>query len=339
MTSGQPAVSVLMPVYDAEPFLVDAIMSVRAQTLSDWELIAVNDGSLDKSGEMLDSLACEDSRIHVIHQKNLGIHAALNRGLEECRGELVARMDADDISLPARLERQAAFLESHPGIGAVGSWIETFGVNSAVIAYSSDPEENRLSLFLGNVPVAHPSAMIRRRVLQHHGIRYDSRFVEDQGLWASISRVAAISNVPEVLLRYRTHPLQLSHGRRWVATGEFLDLLRRALEQQLQWMGVACSAEELCLHTEVLFGERLDSSTDLEAVEAWLGKLVDANRVTRSYSRVSFDCALLHVWKRTCRRVLGIGPRASIRFLRSPLRGRCAVSRVTVCREAWRMLR
>jgi glycosyltransferase involved in cell wall biosynthesis len=112
-----PRVSVIMPTYDAMPFLVDAVNSILQQTFNDFELLIVNDGSTDGSREYLDSL--QDSRVRVIHQENLGLVDALNRLLDEARGEYIARLDSDDISEPKRLEAQVQFLSKNPEADAV----------------------------------------------------------------------------------------------------------------------------------------------------------------------------------------------------------------------------
>src|ERR1700722_2036753 len=118
-----PRLSVLMPVFNGGRFLAAAVESILKQSLRDFELIAIDDGSTDQSASLLSQLAGSDDRIRVIRQANAGIVTALNRALELARGEYIARMDADDAALPSRLARQAAFLDGHPDVAVVGSAI------------------------------------------------------------------------------------------------------------------------------------------------------------------------------------------------------------------------
>src|SRR5262245_14197402 len=118
-TETTPAISVLMPIYNAGRFLPAAVESVLAQTFADFELIAIDDGSRDGSSEVLAQLAARDPRIRVFAQENRGIVATLNRALELARAPLVARMDADDLSRPDRFAKQIAFLRQHPEVAAV----------------------------------------------------------------------------------------------------------------------------------------------------------------------------------------------------------------------------
>src|SRR5262245_247849 len=124
MSSSSPKVSVVLSVYNNADTVVVAVESIQRQTLMDWEFIVVNDGSNDESPRILDELAAADSRIQVIHQENTGLTRALIRGCSEARGEYIARLDADDVSLPERLAEQAALLDSDSRIGFVSCWTE-----------------------------------------------------------------------------------------------------------------------------------------------------------------------------------------------------------------------
>jgi len=115
-------VSVVMPVYNGEKWLAYAIDSILHQSLADFELIAVDDGSTDGSRKLLDDAARRDSRIRTADQPHLGVAAALNRGIALARSQVIARMDADDLSHPDRLQKQLAFLDKHPRVAALGSW-------------------------------------------------------------------------------------------------------------------------------------------------------------------------------------------------------------------------
>ena len=159
-----PKVSVLMPVYNAAPFLGEAIETVLTQTFGDFEFIIVDDGSTDGSSDLVHSYAGQDARIHPIYQEhNQGIVKVLNIGLDACTGDFVARMDADDVALPDRLALQLQGLAKNPKLGALGgalTYIDESGKELGVIRHCT-LQASRLA---GN-PLLHPTVMLRRSVL------------------------------------------------------------------------------------------------------------------------------------------------------------------------------
>jgi GT2 family glycosyltransferase len=201
-------VSVVLPVYNGERFLTDAVDSILAQTFRDFELIGIDDGSLDGSGEILDRFALADSRVRALRQANAGIIAALNRGLALARGEFIARMDADDVAHPERLARQAAFLDAHPDIAVVGcavTLIDERGKRIRDVEYPRTPEAVAEFLEIG-APLAHPAVMMRRdAVLAVGGYREAYRHAEDYDLWLRMAERYRMANLPDRLLLYRQH--------------------------------------------------------------------------------------------------------------------------------------
>ncbi|MDR3606950.1 MAG: glycosyltransferase family 2 protein [Oligoflexia bacterium] len=213
--SGQqtnPRVSVLLPVYNAAAYLAEAIQSILDQTFTDFELILINDGSTDGSVEIIHSF--KDPRIRLIDlPKNGGLIAALNRGIAESKGEYIARMDADDISLPHRFARQVEFLDRFPKVSVCGTHFEVFfGSNPFVMKHPADPQDVRDELLFTGCVLGHPTVMIRKADLVALGARYEERFknAEDYGLWATLSSQTQLANIPEVLLKYREHQQQVS---------------------------------------------------------------------------------------------------------------------------------
>jgi GT2 family glycosyltransferase len=201
-------VSVVLPVYNGERFLTDAVDSILAQTFRDFELIGIDDGSLDGSGEILDRFALADSRVRALRQANAGIIAALTRGLALARGEFIARMDADDVAHPERLARQAAFLDAHPDIAVVGcavTLIDERGKRIRDVEYPRTPEAVAEFLEIG-APLAHPAVMMRRdAVLAVGGYREAYRHAEDYDLWLRMAERYRMANLPDRLLLYRQH--------------------------------------------------------------------------------------------------------------------------------------
>lgn len=207
--SMHPAVSVVLPVYNAEMYVGEAIKSILGQTFSDLELIVINDGSTDNSLDILQEFSGKDSRIKLVSRENQGLVATLNEGIRIADGRWIARMDADDISLPNRLERQVTWLE-RKGIDICGSWVECFGERSTIWRYPISHEGCEAQL-LFDVPFAHPTVVARAEVFRK--LAYDKRYVcaQDYDLWQR-AWVAGfkLGNVPEPLLRYRMHTGQVS---------------------------------------------------------------------------------------------------------------------------------
>jgi glycosyltransferase involved in cell wall biosynthesis len=214
----EPRVSVLMPVYNAAPYVREAVESILAQTYRQFEFIIVNDGSTDRSSKILKKFAERDSRIKLINQSNGGIVAALNNGLAQCRGELIARMDADDVSMPQRFERQIAYLDAHPEWVCVGSRVLAIDPYGGVL-YTSDHQTDHdwidRELLKGvGWAVVHPVAMMRRKVLLDlGGYRTQFQWAEDMDLFLRMAEVGRLANLPEVLLQYRQHPDSVNRSR------------------------------------------------------------------------------------------------------------------------------
>jgi GT2 family glycosyltransferase len=204
-----PRVSVLLPVWNAEAFLAEAIESVLRQTFSSFELIVIDDGSTDRTAAIVEEFANLDERVRVLRRPHEGISLALNTGIADARGEYVARMDGDDISVPDRLERQVAYLDTHPACVALGSWIEVIDETARHIGlktFATTNDEISTALLRGISAMAHPTVVTRRDVLRAAG-GYDPRRYpsEDLDLWLRLSERGELANVAEALLRHRRH--------------------------------------------------------------------------------------------------------------------------------------
>jgi len=209
-----PAVSVVMAVYNAEPWLVEAVDSVLGQTFADFELVVVDDGSVDATPEILRKL--HDPRLRVITQRQLGQTPALNHGLRVARGVLIARMDGDDVALPARFARQVAFLRAHPEVGLLGTACREISASGEVLRTITPPSDDRAlrRVLIRTNPFTHSSMMFRRTVLDASGW-YDERFVvaQDYDLWLRMSRLTRLASLDEPLVLRRLAPGQLSSAR------------------------------------------------------------------------------------------------------------------------------
>jgi glycosyltransferase involved in cell wall biosynthesis len=211
----EPAVTVAMSVYNAAPFLNEAIASVRTQSFADFEFLILDDGSSDASPAIARSHELEDARIRVIARENRGLVASLNELLRAARAPLVARMDADDICEPERLARQARFLAAHPDYGVIGSWTTDIGPDGAPQPKAGDEQPTDHDCFVARIGkgslLCHPTAMMRRDLVLSVG-GYHGAFAhcEDFDLWLRLASVTKLGNLPERLLRYRHYEGQVS---------------------------------------------------------------------------------------------------------------------------------
>ena len=201
-----PLVSVVMSVYDGERYLAESIESILNQTFGDFEFILINDGSTDRTSSILHRYEMADHRVRVYYQENRGLIASLNRGCGLARGKYIARMDADDVSLRERLTRQVHYMEAHPMVGVLGTWVEYIDENGTRRGDWRMPTMPALigwSLFFGTC-LAHPSVVMRRDVVERLGFyRPEALHVEDYDLWVRASVVTRIANIPEILLQRR----------------------------------------------------------------------------------------------------------------------------------------
>ena len=204
-----PRVSVLLPVWNGETFLAAALESILRQTLSSFELIVIDDGSTDASAAIAEKFACSDDRVRVLRRAHEGLSASLNAGMAAVRGEYVARMDADDISVPHRLQKQVEYLDAHPACAAVGAWIEVIdeaGLPVGRKTFVKTHEEILAALLQGISAIAHPTVVMRRDVLRAAGGYDASRYPSDDlDLWFRLAEHGELANLGEVLLRHRRH--------------------------------------------------------------------------------------------------------------------------------------
>jgi len=209
------SISVLMPIYNCENYLRFTLASLEAQSMSDFEVILVNDGSTDGSSEILLEYAKKDARFKVFSQKNQGIVAALNFGLAQARGKYIARLDGDDIAHPSRLKMQCEYLENNPDSVCVGSLYRTINEKGDLLSkqkYFSNIKQTNLKKFPPHVAtLPHPSIMLRRSdLLALCGYRPCFPHAEDYDLFLRLSRIGRIDIIPEYLLDYRVHQSSLS---------------------------------------------------------------------------------------------------------------------------------
>lgn len=230
-TATVPAISVLMPCWNAAATVDEAIGSILGQTLADLELIAVDDGSVDGTRQRLEGWAGRDARVRPVARDHAGLVEALNAGVRTCRAPLIARMDADDRALPQRIEKQVAFLSRHPETAVVGSLVAGFPPESVQQGFRIylewlnslvSPEDIAREIYVES-PLAHPSVMIRRSWLDRVDGYQDNGWPEDYDLWLRLHLAGArFAKVDETLLLWREHPTRATRTDRRYSVENFL---------------------------------------------------------------------------------------------------------------------
>jgi glycosyltransferase involved in cell wall biosynthesis len=226
-----PTVSILMPCYNVEETIDEAVASLLGQTLREHEVVAVDDGSSDSTGDRLMEWVERDPRLRVLSLPHEGIIPALNAGLAACRAPLVSRMDADDRAHPERLARQVTCLEAHPELALVSCLVEGFPVDRVREGFRLyidwlnslvSPEAIEREIFIES-PLAHPSVTIRKAWIERIGGYQDHGWPEDYDLWLRMCLAGArFAKVPEVLLYWREHPTRLTRTDTRYSTDNFL---------------------------------------------------------------------------------------------------------------------
>ena len=228
-----PTISIVIGAYNAQRYLAQTLDTLLAQTLRDFELIVVDDGSEDCTFQILKQYEARDSRVRPIRIAHGGIVDAANAGLDAARSELIARADSDDIHMPDRLQKQFDYLNAHPEVVAVGSRmmvIEPYGSPLMASEHKLTHEEIEAELLRGDGwALPQPAAMLRRSVAMKVGAyRHDYPWSEDLDLFLRMAEVGRLANLPELLVKYRIHPGSTNWKKHDIQRGNKPRLIREA---------------------------------------------------------------------------------------------------------------
>ncbi|WP_302736936.1 glycosyltransferase [uncultured Desulfovibrio sp.] len=276
-------ITVLLPVYNGEQFIAEAVESILKQSYTKFELLIINDGSTDRTLQILESLATHDARVRLYSRENRGLIATLNEGLFLCRTELVARMDADDYAMPERLTLQKMYMDAHPQVAVCGSGIITYE-NGRVIMPPCGKAFDIHCLFAS--PMAHPTVMYRRSaVLNMGGYAADMPAAEDYDLWVRMVRAGyGLDNLPQPLLRYRTHPNLPRTSYRNAARATTQKIWLR----QLHNLGLTPTQRDLDVHGYCAT-PCVDIPWRIHTVKAWLRLLCAQNKRVGVYNQADLE--------------------------------------------------
>lgn len=275
-----PRVTVLMSVYNNEKYLKQAIDSILSQTFTDFEFLIINDGSTDNSENIIRSYS--DPRIKLINNDvNLNLANSLNKGLLLAKGEYVVRMDADDISLPNRLERQVKYMDENVDIVLSGSFVKIIGSN-VEWKYPLIPEECVSNLLFNSV-LAHPSVIIRSKFFIDNNLFYNPNFVrcQDYELWTRVSLVGKIGNISKSLVHYR---LKGDAQKNSDSKKQLFSMVIR--KNFLNKLGVNFTEQEYNLHQKISLNEKLSIVELIKAIQ-WFNKLKNI-KIDNLFSQKNF---------------------------------------------------
>jgi glycosyltransferase involved in cell wall biosynthesis len=282
--NGQPLISVVMPVYNAELYVSEAIESILLQTYRNFELIIIDDGSTDSSVEIIWSFS--DERIFLIESsEKKGVSARLNQGVLLARGDFIARMDADDISLPDRFQKQVDFLLAHPDIDIIGTQVKHI-IDKSNKLFSPDllpSEHNEIVIYmLFNCPFYHPTVMARTALLKENPYS-DLKEAQDYLLWTQLLPKCKATNLNDVLLHYRIHGNNISSRFPY-------SQLKQLYSAQLERQKIGYTPIQLETHLWMSYGNpKLLSLQELLRVKKWLDYLLDLNRNESFFDQDIFE--------------------------------------------------
>lgn len=246
MDKREPLVSIVMPIYNSETYLDEAILSIIHQTYQNWELLVINEfGSNEEGKRIINRYAAIDSRIRLIqNSERLGIAESLNEGLRQARGEYIARMDGDDISLPKRIEKQVEFMENNNDILLCGVQVEVFGSEKWDWKLETDPTQIRTDALFYS-PCVHPTILFRRDVIDKYSIFYNKNYKasEDYDFFTRVLEFGEIANLKEVLFKYRLYSTNATYINNKIGFEIYSDVM----ERQFHKLGIDFSRQEVDL--------------------------------------------------------------------------------------------
>lgn len=309
-----PKVSVLMPVYNSEAYIAEAIDSIINQSFEDWELIIIDDGSTDKSESIVKSYT--DNRITFLkNPENKGIIYTRNRLFDKAKGEYMAIFDSDDISYPERLKKQVNFLDQNPEYAFCGTWGKTIDVDGKFLRNMNLANKHdyiKCWLLFSNSFIQ-SSIMIRKNVLDKNGLRYDEGFpvTGDYEFWARLIQYGKAENLKEYLVAYRWHASNISHRKKDKAKL----LTQKTYARGLKTIGINPNEDELNTHFYKKYKDTdLDKNIFFRNLSTWLKKIAKAPFIEKGYKQDVFKSTICFKWIFIC-----IENKSYFKILKNPL--------------------
>jgi glycosyltransferase involved in cell wall biosynthesis len=316
VTIPTPLVSVVMSVYNGAAYLREAMESILNQSYANFEFIIINDGSKDDSLSIIKSYTHPKIKL-IDNEGNKGLIYSLNKGIAAAGGKYIARMDADDISLPKRLEKQVRFLEADPGLGVCGCDYIQFSENKETHSEAFRTQDEIFGWMLFNASVVHPSLMIRASVLKEQDIIFNPEFkhAEDYELWSRLLFTCRFGAVNETLFKYREHSGQVTR----VYHREQIASANRIRKNIVACGGFSFSESDLYIHNAIGSSQMLRSFEELQQAEKWLKSLLDQNKILKLIDELAFEKIIGKQWYDSCGNT-NLGLKAFTAYFKSDLK-------------------
>ncbi|PXV60959.1 glycosyl transferase family 2 [Dysgonomonas alginatilytica] len=298
----KPLVSVLIPCYNVENYVIESVSSIMTQTYTNLEIIIINDSSSDGTANKLEELARKDQRIKIYNNDvNLRLIKTLNKGVELCNGKYIARMDADDISFPSRIEKQVDFLERNLDYDIVSTMFYTFKTDNSKRNLYINPvtHEELQAYLLFRSGICHPAVMIRKTLFTELGLKFEEKYlhVEDYALWSKALYCTRLANINEPLLYYRVHESQVSSLNEKKQIGNKKEVFRIHCEK----LGLSSTEEDLDIYASVAECVPLHSTMEyLSRCEHFMKILLDKNKSNQFCSSDYLEKIISLHWIRIC---------------------------------------
>ncbi len=309
-------VSILLAVYNGETYLKEAIDSLLAQSFKDFELIVVDDGSTDGTATIL--AAYTDTRLRVLTaEKNAGLIASLNWGVSVARGKYLARLDADDVAMPDRLENQVRYLDQHPEVALLGTGallIDSAGKALYPTYYQQSIAAIPTHLLFRNVFI-HSSIMVKTEVLRRFPFDPTYYLAEDYIVWVQIAEMYQVVALQDAWVQHRIHENNITT----VKQVQHLQTVHKIYAYQLQKLDIEAKEEELVLHKKIGNYQFDNNLAFVEQTAHWLWRLVEQNRKHKIYDLVVFEQWILQLWVDSCLHNRNLGTKLARLFWQVPV--------------------
>ena len=293
----KPLVSVVLSVFNGEKYLAEAIDSILTQTYKNFEFIIINDGSTDSSLEIIGSY--NDKRIILISRENKGLIVSLNEGVHKATGKYVARMDADDISLPNRIDKQVKFMQEHESIGICGTAVRVFGENTREHIWKLTRSDKCIKAeLLFSSALAHPTVMMRKSLIDQYQLFYSSDFThaEDFELWTRFALHSNMANLQEPLLRYRILPSSASREADKNVENRYR-VMKRIPIPYLEQLRIQRNESQSWLHFNLSTNLRMQASKiDFKDLDSYFALLLTENNHNNIFDRDALKKVLGKKW-------------------------------------------
>lgn len=311
-----PRVSVIMAMHNAATTVEEAIGAIQRQTLTDWELLIVDDGSTDEGRRKVRALADQDKRLRLLERPHSGYASTMNTGWEAAVGEFVTCMDADDKCPPHRLEVQVRYLLENRDCDVCGTWMREFGIADGLHRRPAD-HDSIVAGALFETPLLHASAMVRREPAVRCGLRYrdDYPAAEDYDWWVRCMDHLRLACIQEVLYDYRRHADSVGRTQET----QVRESSWRLQKELLLRLHLDPTPEEWALHRRVVEWRFARTHAEHRAIGHWLGRIVEANRTAGVYANTALTSVLAERWRPISRMMAVRGWDARTVYRQDPL--------------------